>query len=61
MKKLKILHCVEFYNPSVGGAQEVVKQLSEQMVAMGHQVSVATTKMSQRKNRTINDRSPVEL
>jgi L-malate glycosyltransferase len=61
MKKLKILHCVEFYNPSVGGAQEVVKQLSEQMVAMGHQVSVATTKMSQRKNRTINGVKIIEL
>ena len=26
---MKILHTVEFYSPSVGGAQEVVKQISE--------------------------------
>lgn len=47
-KKLNILHCVEFYYPSVGGAQEVVKQLSEHMVEMGHRVTVATTKLESR-------------
>jgi|GEM_PF-5705905 len=26
---MKILHTVEFYEPSKGGAQEVVRQLSE--------------------------------
>ena len=51
---MKILHTVEFYSPSVGGAQEVVKQLSEHLVALGHDVTVATTKLRDRKKRVIN-------
>jgi glycosyltransferase involved in cell wall biosynthesis len=51
---MKILHTVEFYEPFKGGAQEVVKQLSERMVAMGHDVTVATTKLKERKSKTIN-------
>lgn len=46
---MKILHTVEFYNPSIGGAQEVVKQLSEHLVSLGHNVTVATTKLPNRK------------
>lgn len=45
---MKILHCVESYFPSKGGMQEVVKQLSERLVAMGHDVTVATRKISER-------------
>jgi len=51
---MKILHTVEFYDPSVGGAQEVVKQLSEQLVKLGHEVTVATTKLPHRKSKNIN-------
>ena len=47
---MKILFCVEFYYPSVGGAQEVVRQLAERMQARGHQVTVATSKLSNRKS-----------
>jgi L-malate glycosyltransferase len=54
MKKLKILHTAEFYDPSVGGAQEVVKQLSERMAALGHDVTVATTALPERRNKVIN-------
>ena len=54
MHKLKILHTVEFYSPSVGGAQEVVKQLSEHLVMLGHDVTVATTKLPERKSKVIN-------
>ena len=39
---MRIYHCVESYHPSVGGMQEVVKQLSERMVNMGHEVYVLT-------------------
>lgn len=46
---MKILHTVEFYHPSQGGAQEVVRQLSERMVAMGHDVTVATSWLPNRK------------
>lgn len=42
---MKILFCVEFYFPSIGGAQEVVRQLAERMAGKGHDVSVATTKI----------------
>lgn len=39
---MKILHTVEYYHPSIGGMQEVVKRLSEGMAARGHEVVVAT-------------------
>jgi glycosyltransferase involved in cell wall biosynthesis len=42
---MKILHTVEFYHPSIGGAQEVVRQISERLTKMGHDVTVATTKI----------------
>lgn len=40
---MKILHTVQHYWPSVGGMQEVVKQLSERLAARGHEVWVATS------------------
>ncbi len=46
---MKILFTVEFYNPNTGGAQEVVKQLAERLVKVGHDVWVATTFLPQRK------------
>ena len=51
---MKILHTVEYYFPSVGGAQEVVKQLSEHLVLLGHDITVATSKLRERKQKTIN-------
>ena len=51
---MKILHTVEFYSPSVGGAQEVVRQLSERLAKRGHKVTVATTRLPQRTAREIN-------
>ena len=51
---MKILHTVEFYHPSQGGMQEVVKQISERLVKLGHEVTIATTKLSERKNKIIN-------
>jgi L-malate glycosyltransferase len=46
---LKILHCVEFYHPSPGGAQAVVRQISGELVRRGHDVTVATTRLPQRQ------------
>ncbi|MFN5458280.1 MAG: glycosyltransferase family 4 protein [Bacteroidota bacterium] len=40
---MKIYHCVESYYPSLGGMQEVVKQLSERLVSLGHEVTVLTS------------------
>jgi hypothetical protein len=45
---MKILFCVEFYYPSIGGAQEVVRQIAERMAAKSHDVTVATSKISSR-------------
>jgi glycosyltransferase involved in cell wall biosynthesis len=46
---MKILHTVEFYKPSTGGAQEVVRQISEALVKRGHEVTVATTRLPNRR------------
>lgn len=51
---MRILFSCEFYAPSVGGAQEVVRQVSERLVERGHQVTVATSKLAGRNDRTIN-------
>lgn len=50
---MKIIHCVESYYPNVGGMQEVVKQLSERMAKLGHEVIVCT--------RFHNDRNFTQL
>lgn len=51
---MKILHTVEFYYPIIGGMPEVVRQISEHLVTMGHDVTVATSKLSSRNDNTIN-------
>jgi len=51
---VKILHTVEFYHPSTGGMQEVVKQLSERLAEMGHDITVATTSLPERKKSILN-------
>ena len=58
---MRILHTVELYHPSVGGAQEVVRQLSERMAAAGHDVTVATSKLPERKADTLNGVRIVEF
>ncbi len=54
MRKLRILHIVENYFPSVGGMQEVVKQLSERMVLEGHEIHVACTSHPNRNFKVHN-------
>lgn len=51
---MRILHTVELYDPSVGGAQEVVRQISTRLAARGHEVTVATTKLAQRRSHRID-------
>lgn len=51
---MRILHAVEFYDPSVGGAQEVVRQISRRLAARGHDVTVATTALPQRRQLMID-------
>lgn len=45
---MRLLLCCEFYYPSVGGVQEVMRQLAERFVARGHTVTVATTRLADR-------------
>ena len=58
---MKILHAVESYYPSVSGAPEVVRHLSERMVKMGHDVTVATRKLPERKSLTHNGVKIIEF
>ena len=58
---MKILHLCEFYNPSKGGMQEVVKQLSENMAKSGNQVVVGTTYLANRTDRHLNGVSIVDF
>jgi glycosyltransferase involved in cell wall biosynthesis len=55
---MKIYHCVESYYPAVGGMQEVVKQLSERLVKLGHEVIVLTR---YHKNRTFSELNGVKI
>ena len=45
---MRLLFCVEFYFPSIGGAQEVMRQIAERLAARGHSVTVATTRLTGR-------------
>ncbi|MFN7088434.1 MAG: glycosyltransferase family 4 protein [Candidatus Paceibacteria bacterium] len=51
---MRILHTVEFYEPSKGGAQEVIKQISERLAKRGHDVTVATSYHPDRRDLVIN-------
>lgn len=51
---MRILHAVEFYEPSVGGAQEVVRQISRRLAERGHEVTVATSAMPERGESSID-------
>lgn len=58
---MRILHCVESYYPALGGMQEVVKQLSERLAQLGHDVSVATRKNPDRALKEINGVKIIEF
>jgi glycosyltransferase involved in cell wall biosynthesis len=51
---MRILFGSEFYSPSVGGVQEVIRQLAERLVLRGHDVTVATTALPGRQSDTLN-------
>lgn len=51
---MRLLFCCEFYYPSVGGVQEVMRQLAERMVQRGHQVTVATSRLANRTSNNLN-------
>jgi glycosyltransferase involved in cell wall biosynthesis len=51
---MRLLLTSEFYAPSVGGAQEVTRQVAERLAARGHDVTVATTALPERTDPVIN-------
>jgi L-malate glycosyltransferase len=51
---VKILFCCEFYAPSVGGIQEVMRQVAERLVSRGHEVTVATSELPTRTFKELN-------
>ncbi|HSH65442.1 MAG TPA: glycosyltransferase family 4 protein, partial [Bacteroidia bacterium] len=51
---MKIIHTVESYYPEINGMAEVVRQLSERLVLLGHDVTVVTRKIEERKSTLIN-------
>ena len=55
---MKILHTVESYLPARHGMSEVVRQISERLVAKGHEVTVVT---GQHPDRTMTHISGVEV
>lgn len=58
---MKILHTTEFYFPSVGGVQDAVLQISEQLVRLGHEVTVATSQDAKRSSKVKNGVKIVEF
>ncbi|OGU18127.1 MAG: hypothetical protein A2X61_02515 [Ignavibacteria bacterium GWB2_35_12] len=61
MRKMKILHTVESYLPTHTGMAEVTRQISERLVSKGHEVTVATSKLNDRKDIIINGVKIVEF
>src|SRR5207302_7375652 len=51
---MRFLLCCEFYYPSAGGVQEVTRQVGERLVKSGHEVVVATTKLTNRGFSELN-------
>jgi glycosyltransferase involved in cell wall biosynthesis len=51
---MRLLFCCEFYHPSRGGVQEVMRQIAERMVLAGHEVTVATTELAERDFAELN-------
>lgn len=55
---MRLLFCCEFYFPSVGGVQEVIRQIAERLVRRGHDVTVATTRLA---NRDFSEHNGVKI
>lgn len=49
-----MLFACELYHPSVGGVQEVMRQIAERLVEWGHHVTVATSFLPKRESRDVS-------
>ena len=55
---MKFLFCCDNYYPSVGGVQEVMRQIAERLVCNGHEITVLT---SAREDRDFNEFNGVHI
>lgn len=53
--RLRVLLCCEHYPPSVGGVQEVIRQIAERLATAGIDVTVATSPHPDRTSDTIRN------
>lgn len=51
---MRVLICCEFYHPSLGGVQVVMREIAERLVQRGHEVVVATTRLPERSTLVHN-------
>ncbi len=51
---MNILIGTDYYHPSIGGLQIVLKEIAERLVKRGHKVTVVTSKMSTRNDIVYN-------
>jgi glycosyltransferase involved in cell wall biosynthesis len=58
---MKLLLACEFYHPSRGGVQEVMRQIAERLVEQGHDVTVATTRLADRDFSVLNGVKIIEF
>lgn len=58
---MRILHCVEFYYPHIGGAEKHVQILSEYFSNLGNETHVVTTAINNRKNKILNNVKIIEF
>jgi L-malate glycosyltransferase len=58
---MRILLACEFFFPSVGGVQEVVRQVGQRLVARGHEVTVATSHLPARTSLDLDGVRIVEF
>lgn len=58
---MKILHTIEHYYPFKGGAAEAIRHISEYLVSFGHEVTIVTSKNSNRDFKTDRGISIIEF
>lgn len=51
---MKILLCCQWYAPSVGGVQKVIKEIAEELFSRGHDTTVATSFLETRALKELN-------
>jgi len=51
---MKILLSCEFYYPTIGGAQEIIRQIAQRLAKKGHKVTVATSYNPERNFEQLN-------